>query len=53
MRQVTRQTPGDPEAPVLTSEVTVNVGQRGHPGAEVAESGSHVRRATLAAPILL
>lgn len=38
---------------VFTSEVTVDVGQRGQPGAEVTESGSHVRRAALAAPILL
>lgn len=53
MQQVTRQTTSDPEAPVFTPEVMVNVGQRGHPGAEVAESGSHVHRAVLAAPILL
>lgn len=38
---------------VFTSEVTVDVGQRGQPGAEVTESGSHVRSAGLAAPILL
>lgn len=31
----------------------VNVGQRGHHGAEVGKSGSHVHRAAIAAPILL
>ncbi|CAB1454530.1 unnamed protein product [Pleuronectes platessa] len=38
---------------LTTPEVLLNVGQRGHCGAEVAESGSHVHRLATADPILL
>lgn len=52
-REVTHQTGSDLKPPVFSLYVMVNVGQRGHRGVEVGESGSHVRRAARAAPILL